>query len=65
MKTIHTYKECAGAYVVHTNIKAAYVVKQPNGKWLAYASWDKRMVTDELETMAKAMVYAKRMVKEC
>lgn len=64
MKTIHTIKECTGAYVVHTNIRAAYVVKQPNGQWLAYAAWDKKMVTDMLPTMAKAMTYAKRMVSE-
>lgn len=65
MKTIHTIKECAGAYIVHTNTHAAYVVKQPNGKWLAYSAHDKNMVTDYLPTMAKAMIYARRMVKEC
>lgn len=59
MKTI---KESRGQYVVTDNTKAVHVVQQENGKWLAYASWNKSMVTDELPTMSKALYYARHML---
>lgn len=59
MKTI---KESRGQYVVTDNTKAVHVVQQENGKWLAYASWNKSIVTDELGTMRLAIHYAKHML---
>lgn len=59
MKTI---KESRGQYVVTDNTKAIHIVKQRNGKWLAYAAYNKSMVTDELDTMSKTLYYARHML---
>lgn len=59
MKTI---KESRGQYVVTDNTKAVHVVQQENGKWLAYAAWNKSIVTDELGTMRLAIHYAHHML---
>lgn len=55
-------RETAGQYVLTDNTKAIHIVKQHNGKWLAYAAYNKSMVTDELPTMAKAVHYARHML---
>lgn len=55
-------RENAGQYVLTDNIKAIHIVKQHNGKWLAYAAYDSKQVTDELPTMAKALHYARHML---
>lgn len=55
-------RETAGQYVLTDNTKAVHVVQQANGKWLAYASYDKSMVTEELATMRLAIHYAKHML---
>lgn len=60
---LKTIREAAGNYTISDGADSVSVVySEEDGGWLAYAAWNRDIVTDPLETKREAMYYGQRML---